>query len=102
MWIKKAGRIVDDIVRELKEEAQDIEILEMDELFTFIKKTRRNKKAGEWKNPHTRIWTAVDRNSFKTIAFKIGNRNKNNFIELALQIEGKCHSIEYLCTDKNP
>lgn len=44
----------------------------------------------------------MDRNRFKTIAFKIGNGNKSNFIELALEIEGKCGSIEYLCTDKNP
>lgn len=40
MWIKKAGRIVDEMVRERKEEPQDIEILEMDKLFTFIKKSQ--------------------------------------------------------------
>jgi hypothetical protein len=28
--------------------------------------------------------------------------NKSNFIELALEIEKKSSSIEYLCTDKNP
>ena len=44
----------------------------------------------------------MDRDGFKAIAFKIGNGNKSNFIELALEIEGKCGSIEYLCTDKNP
>lgn len=39
MWIKKAGRIVDEMVKEFKEEPKDIEILEMDELFTFVKKS---------------------------------------------------------------
>ena len=44
----------------------------------------------------------MDRDRFKTIAFKIGNGNKSNFIELALEIEKKYGTIEYLCTDKNP
>lgn len=44
----------------------------------------------------------MDRDGFKNIAFKIGDGNKSNFIELALEIEKKCDSIEYLCTDKNP
>jgi hypothetical protein len=34
-WIKKAGQIVDEIVKERKEEIEKIEILEMDELYTF-------------------------------------------------------------------
>ena len=44
----------------------------------------------------------MDRNRFKTIAFKIGDGNKSNYIELALVIENKYGKIEYLCTDKNP
>jgi insertion element IS1 protein InsB len=44
----------------------------------------------------------VDRGRFKTIAFKVGDGDKSNYIELALEIEEKCGSIEYLCTDKNP
>ena len=44
----------------------------------------------------------MDRDRFETIAFKIGDGNKSNFIELALEIEKKSSSIEYLCTDKNP
>lgn len=44
----------------------------------------------------------MDRDRFETIAFKIGDGNKSNFIELSLEIEKKCGSIEYLCTDKNP
>jgi transposase-like protein len=43
-WIKKAGQIVDEMVREKKEsDAQnmsDIEILEMDELYTYVKKNQ--------------------------------------------------------------
>jgi transposase-like protein len=37
-WIQKAGQIVDEIVRERKEQVEEIEVLEMDELFTFVKK----------------------------------------------------------------
>ncbi len=44
----------------------------------------------------------MDRNRLKTIAFKIGDGNKSNFIDLALEIEEKYSSVEYLCTDKNP
>ena len=42
----------------------------------------------------------MDRNRFKTVAFKIGDGNKSNFIQLALKIEKICDKIEYLCTDK--
>jgi IS1 family transposase len=42
----------------------------------------------------------VDRNRSKNIAFKIGDGNKSNFIELALEIEQFCSNIKYLCTDK--
>ena len=42
----------------------------------------------------------MDRNRFKTIAFKIGDGDKSNFIELAMKIEGMCRNIKYLCTDK--
>ncbi|MCT4635631.1 MAG: hypothetical protein N4A31_05265 [Rickettsiales bacterium] len=64
MWIKKAGRIVDEMVRERKEEAQDIEILEMDELFTFIKKSlEKTKKQGNGR-AHTQefglLWIGTD------------------------------------------
>lgn len=48
---------------------------------------------------YTRIWTAVDRNRLKNVAFKIGNGDKSNFVELALELESK-YKITYLCTDK--
>ena len=39
-WIKKAGKIVDEMVKNREEEDGHIEILEMDELYTYIKKKR--------------------------------------------------------------
>ena len=42
----------------------------------------------------------MDRNRLKNIAFKIGDGNKSNFIDLALEIENICGKIKYLCTDK--
>ena len=43
----------------------------------------------------------MDRNRFKTIAFRVGNGEKHNYIDMALEIEEKCKDIEYLCTDSN-
>lgn len=46
-WIKKAGQIVDEMVKDRKEKVEKIEILEMDELFTFVKKSlEKTKKPG--------------------------------------------------------
>lgn len=46
-WIKKAGQIVDEMVRNRQEQAEEIEILEMDELFTYVKKSlEETKKLG--------------------------------------------------------
>jgi hypothetical protein len=66
----------------------------------LLKKPRTNKETGWFSHPYTRIWTAVDRNRAKTIAFKIGDSDKSNFIELALHIEQICGKIKYLCTDE--
>jgi IS1 family transposase len=41
----------------------------------------------------------VDRNRFKTVAFKVGDGDKSNFIALAMEIEQICGKIKYLCTD---
>jgi transposase-like protein len=47
-WIKKAGKIVDEMVKNKNEEFDKIEILEMDELFTYIKKNQEQiKKQGK-------------------------------------------------------
>ena len=37
-WIKRAGEIVDQMVKDRKHERESIEILEMDELYIYIKK----------------------------------------------------------------
>lgn len=90
MWIKKAGRIVDEMVKERKEEPKDIEILEMDELFTFVKKSLEEARKQEDSRILILKFGLLRIGSrFKTIAFKIGDGNKSNCIELALEIEKK-------------
>ena len=44
----------------------------------------------------------MDRNRFKTISFKVGDGDKSNYLELALDIRDKYGNIKYLCTDGNP
>ena len=46
-WIKKAGKIVDEMVKNKNEEFKKVDVLEMDELFTYIKKNQKqiNKQA---------------------------------------------------------
>ncbi len=39
-WIRNAGRIVDEMVKNINEEFEKIDILEMDELFTYVKKAK--------------------------------------------------------------
>lgn len=47
-WIKKAGKIVDEMVKNKNEEFDKIDILEMDELFTYVKKNQEQiKKQGK-------------------------------------------------------
>jgi transposase-like protein len=47
-WIQRAGQIVDEMVKTQKQEGGDIEILEMDELYTYVKKSQeRAKKQGK-------------------------------------------------------
>ena len=45
-WIKKAGQIVDRMVKNRQENKEDIEILEMDELYTYIKKKKIKYESG--------------------------------------------------------
>lgn len=63
-WIKKAGKIVDEMVKEKKEQVQDIEILEMDEIFTFIKKSLEKTKQVGSSATHTPefglLWIGTD------------------------------------------
>jgi transposase-like protein len=63
-WIKKAGRIVDEMVKTRQEQIQEIEILEMDELFTFVKKSlERTKKLKSSATPTLEfglLWIGTD------------------------------------------
>ena len=45
-WIKKAGKIVDEMVKNRDYEKETIEILEMDELYTYIKKKKTKHEYG--------------------------------------------------------
>jgi len=46
-WIQRAGQIVDEMVKQRQEDKGDIEILELDELYTYVKKSQeRAKKQG--------------------------------------------------------
>jgi hypothetical protein len=38
-WVKKAGQIIDKMVKKRQEQTEEIEILEMDQLFTYVKKS---------------------------------------------------------------
>ena len=42
VWIQRAGQIVDEMVRERAQDTGGIEILEMDELYTYVKKSQEN------------------------------------------------------------
>ena len=44
VWIKNAGKIVDEMIKDRKDKTANIEILEMDELYTFVKKSREETK----------------------------------------------------------
>jgi hypothetical protein len=46
-WIKNAGKIVETMIAERKDSETEIEILEMDELYTYIKKNRERIKKPE-------------------------------------------------------
>lgn len=39
-WIQRAGQIVDEMVKEQPQASGDIKILEMDEFYTYVKKSR--------------------------------------------------------------
>lgn len=41
----------------------------------------------------------MDRDRFNTIAFKVGNGDKSNYLELAMNIERQYGKIRYMCTD---
>lgn len=40
VWIKRAGQIVEEMVKQRQQEGGEIEILELDELYTYVKKSQ--------------------------------------------------------------
>ena len=64
VWIKNAGKIVDEMVKERKGGGEDIGILEMDELYTYIKKSLVERKRMEDTAPHIPeyglLWIGTD------------------------------------------
>ena len=73
MWIKKAGVIVDRAVRETRFKAgeevkDDIEVLEMDELYTYIKKNLEGRKKEDIRTPipeYGQLWIGTDLKLFR-------------------------------------
>ena len=63
-WIKRAGQIVEKIIASKQIEEKRIEILEMDELFTFIKKNlERSRQQGSSATPMPEfglLWIGTD------------------------------------------
>jgi IS1 family transposase len=78
-----------------------VEVIEMDELYTYVeKKPRKNKETGEYDKPFTRIWLAVDRNKLKVIAFHIGEGTKKDCMQLWKNVYNVCTPL-VICTDGN-
>ena len=84
-WVKKAGKELEKQKEVLKEE---IKILEMDDLYTYIKKTNK-----------IRIWTAVNINKLKFADFVVGGESKDVCKELLNKLK-EC-TINIICTDGN-
>ena len=63
-WIRKAGKIVDEMVKSKNEEFEKIDILEMDELFTYVKKNqeqiKRQGKGSENIPEYGLLWIGTD------------------------------------------
>ena len=70
------------------ETGKEIPVLEVDELFTYVKKNR------------VLIWTAVDRNGGGFVGFKVGDSRHKNFEELCGYINST-HKVETVCSDHN-
>jgi len=68
-WIKKAGKIVEVMVKERKDNEEKIEILEMDELYTYIKKSQKEiRRLGRWKENtlgYGLLWIGIDLKLFR-------------------------------------
>ena len=43
----------------------------------------------------------MDRDRFKTVSFRVGNGDKENYIDMAMELESRYKEITYMCTDGN-
>ena len=84
-WIKKEAKKQESAELETKEETQ---ILEMDELYTYIKKSNK-----------IRVWTAVDRNALRFAAFEVGDASGQALKKILNELS-YCF-ISTICTDAN-
>jgi len=70
-WIKKAGKIVEVMVKERKDNEEKIEILEMDELYTYIKKSQKEiRRLGRQKENtlgYGLLWIGIDLKLFRLV-----------------------------------
>ena len=68
-WIKKSAKIVEVMVKERKDNEEKIEILEMDELYTYIKKSQKEiRRLGRWKKNtlgYGLLWIGIDLKLFR-------------------------------------
>lgn len=89
LWIKQMGqKIKKEFENELARiQPNKIAALELDEVFTYIKKDNR-----------AYIFTAVDRNNLRTIAIKVtNNRSLETFLEFSKPLER--YEIDFSCSD---
>ena len=84
-WVKKA------VVRVLEEKLQQeqMDVVEMDELYTHMLKKERK----------TRVQTAVDREKLRITAFEVGPE-KASVLRKLINIIGE-NNIKIVCTDGN-
>ncbi|MDR0572175.1 MAG: hypothetical protein LBG48_04960, partial [Rickettsiales bacterium] len=114
-WIKNANNLLEQENQRRKEEIPKtgektiIPIIEMDELFTYIKKKPKNSEGKKYNDK--RVWLAVDRNRNEVIAFEVGNEQITNAYKMTYEIlyghssdhvinnEQLNTIINYFCTD---
>jgi IS1 family transposase len=92
-WIRQSAKFISELLKKNAENmknAEDIEILEMDELYSYIKK----------KSYKIYIRTAVNRNGGGVIDFEVSEKlDFWSYYNIADRIKRRYRRIGYLCTD---
>jgi insertion element IS1 protein InsB len=91
-WIRGFSRMIREklCTTAIPEDAKEVEILEVGELFTYYQK--KTKKAY--------VWLAVDRNRNKIINITVSKkRDKSVFVRIAQRLERKDFKVKILCSD---